>query len=187
MAWLCLYERGKPKEQPNCLSHRHYSLSTQQLFSTCLSPLPSSDVTSEEVSVTLPLRSKLTESVSWSIVFDFLWPCGLEPARLLCPWNFPGKNSGVGCHSFLQGSSWLRDWTQISCIAGRFSTVWATREGGSLLGPYLDETCIMPSQWERWYEGPREAMWVDTFSSHLAFLDLENEINTLDFCYLSSS
>ena len=23
--------------------------------------------------------------------------------RLLCPWNSPGKNSGVGCHSFLQG------------------------------------------------------------------------------------
>ena len=23
---------------------------------------------------------------------------GLKPARLLCPWNFPGKNTGVGCH-----------------------------------------------------------------------------------------
>ena len=22
---------------------------------------------------------------------------------LLCPWNSPGKNTGVGCHSFLQG------------------------------------------------------------------------------------
>ena len=26
-----------------------------------------------------------------------------QPARLLCPWNFPGKNSGVGCHFLLQG------------------------------------------------------------------------------------
>ena len=25
------------------------------------------------------------------------------PTRLLCPWEFPGKNSGVGCHSLLQG------------------------------------------------------------------------------------
>ena len=25
------------------------------------------------------------------------------PARLLCPWNSPGKNTGVGCHSILQG------------------------------------------------------------------------------------
>ena len=25
------------------------------------------------------------------------------PARILCPWNSPGKNTGVGSHSFLQG------------------------------------------------------------------------------------
>jgi len=23
--------------------------------------------------------------------------------RLLCPWNFPGKNPGMGCHFLLQG------------------------------------------------------------------------------------
>ena len=34
---------------------------------------------------------------------DSLWPHGLQPARLLCPWNSPGKNTGVGCHSLLQG------------------------------------------------------------------------------------
>ena len=26
-----------------------------------------------------------------------------KPSRLLCPWNFPGKNPGVGCHFLLQG------------------------------------------------------------------------------------
>ena len=26
-----------------------------------------------------------------------------SPARLLCPWDSPGKNTGVGCHSCLQG------------------------------------------------------------------------------------
>ena len=30
-------------------------------------------------------------------------PRGLQPARLLCPWDSPGKNTGVGCHAFLQG------------------------------------------------------------------------------------
>ena len=25
------------------------------------------------------------------------------PPRLLCPWNSPGKNTGVGCHSLLHG------------------------------------------------------------------------------------
>ena len=29
---------------------------------------------------------------------------GLQPAWLLCPWNSPGQNSGVGCHSLLQGT-----------------------------------------------------------------------------------
>ena len=29
---------------------------------------------------------------------DSLRPHGLLPTRLLCPWNFPGKNTGVGCH-----------------------------------------------------------------------------------------
>ena len=28
---------------------------------------------------------------------------GLQPARLLHPWDFPGKNTGVGCHFLLQG------------------------------------------------------------------------------------
>ena len=32
-----------------------------------------------------------------------LQPHGLQPARLLCPWDFPGKNTGVGCHFLLQG------------------------------------------------------------------------------------
>ena len=26
-----------------------------------------------------------------------------QPTRFLCPWDFPGKNTGVGCHFFLQG------------------------------------------------------------------------------------
>ena len=38
-----------------------------------------------------------------SVVSDPLQPHGLQPARLLCQWDFPGKNTGVGCHFFLQG------------------------------------------------------------------------------------
>ena len=40
----------------------------------------------------------------WSllIVSDSLRPHGLEPSRLLCPWDSPGKNTGVGCHFLLQ-------------------------------------------------------------------------------------
>ena len=33
-----------------------------------------------------------------------MWPPGLQPSRLLCPWDFPGKNTAVCCHSLLQGN-----------------------------------------------------------------------------------
>ena len=43
--------------------------------------------------------------VAWwnrsSVMSDSLQPHG--PIRLLCPWTFPGKNSGVCCHFLLQG------------------------------------------------------------------------------------
>ena len=45
--------------------------------------------------------------------------------RSSCPWDFPSKNIGVEYHFLRQGSSWPRDWTWISCIAGRFFTMWA--------------------------------------------------------------
>ena len=37
---------------------------------------------------------------SWVWLFVTPWTV---PGRLLCPWNFPGKNTGVCCHSLLQG------------------------------------------------------------------------------------
>ena len=30
-------------------------------------------------------------------------PMDCSPSRVLCPWNSPGKNTGMGCHSLLQG------------------------------------------------------------------------------------
>ena len=38
-----------------------------------------------------------------SVVSDSLQPCRLQPARLLCPWDSPGKNTRVGYHFLLQG------------------------------------------------------------------------------------
>ena len=38
-----------------------------------------------------------------SVMSNSLWPHVLQPARLLYPWNFPGKNMGMGCHFLLQG------------------------------------------------------------------------------------
>ena len=54
---------------------------------------------------TLNLRCLLDVDVliSCSVMAHSLRPHGLQPSRLLCPWNSPGKNTGVGCHSLLQG------------------------------------------------------------------------------------
>ena len=58
----------------------------------------------------LPLPSPMHESEKWkwshSVMSDSLWPHGLQPSRLLRPWDFPGKSTGVGCHCLLRSSSW---------------------------------------------------------------------------------
>ena len=45
------------------------------------------------------------ESEKWkwsrSVVSDPQWPHGLQPSMLLCPWDYPGKSTGVGCHCLL--------------------------------------------------------------------------------------
>ena len=41
--------------------------------------------------------------LSHLVMSDSLPPHGLQPARLLCSWDFPGKNTGVGSHALLQG------------------------------------------------------------------------------------
>ena len=38
-----------------------------------------------------------------SVVSDALRPHRLQPTRLLCPWDSPGKNTRVGCHALLHG------------------------------------------------------------------------------------
>ena len=38
-----------------------------------------------------------------SVMSDSVWPYRLQPARLLCPWDSPGKDTGVGSLFLLQG------------------------------------------------------------------------------------
>ena len=47
---------------------------------------------------------------------------GLYPARLLCPWHSPGKNTGVGCHVLLQGISQPEIEPMSLALTGRFFT-----------------------------------------------------------------
>ena len=50
-----------------------------------------------------------------SVVYNSVRPHRRQPARLLCPWDSPGKNIGVGCHFLLQ--------CMHACMLSRFSRV----------------------------------------------------------------
>ena len=54
------------------------------------------------VCVCVCMRVRVCVCVSHSVVSDSLQSHGPYPARFLCPWNSPGKNTEVGCHSLLQ-------------------------------------------------------------------------------------
>ena len=41
--------------------------------------------------------------LSCSVMSDSLQPHGLQPVRLLCRWDSPGKNTGAGCLALFQG------------------------------------------------------------------------------------
>ena len=82
-----------------------------------------------------------------SLTPHFLWPCGLYPARLLSPWNFSGKNTGVGCHFLLQGIFPTLGLTHISCISCIFRWIlcpWVTRET-----PVWVSKVQSPKSWEQ--------------------------------------
>ena len=54
----------------------------------------------------LPFPSPMHESEKWKwsrlVASDPQRPHGLQPTRLCCPWDFPGKSTGVGCHCLLR-------------------------------------------------------------------------------------
>ena len=64
---------------------------------------------------------------------------GLQPGRLLCPWNSPGKNTGVGCNSLLQGIFLTQGWNPclLHCrwilyylsLQGSPETTWGDSKG----------------------------------------------------------
>ena len=75
------------------------------------------------------LRNVLISRVLVTQLCPILWPHGLQPTRLLCLWNSPGKNTTVDCHALLQGIFSSQGWNPGLLIAGKLLTrVWATRE-----------------------------------------------------------
>ena len=62
---------------------------------------------------------KKWKNVSHSVLHS-LRPHGQSSPRFLCPWNSPGKHTGVGSHSLLQGIFWTQGLNPVSWLEDRF-------------------------------------------------------------------
>ena len=90
----------------------------------------------------LPFPSPIHESEKWkwsrSVMSDPQRPHGLQPSRLLCPWDIPGKSTGVGCHCLLQAHNknlinicWINEYVHTRC-ACLMNSAGQNTEVGSL-------------------------------------------------------
>ena len=94
------------------LSHPYTLLSHFSCVRLCVTPQmaanqapPSLGFSRQEHWSGLPFPSPMQESEKWkwsrSVVSDSSRPHGLQPTRLLYPWDSPGKSTGVGCQCLL--------------------------------------------------------------------------------------
>ena len=77
---------------------------------------------------------------SHSVMFDSWHPKGCSPPGSSVHGLLQAKTMEWVTISFSRGSCWPRDWTRVSCIAGKFFTNWATREDLYHLHLSLDKT-----------------------------------------------
>ena len=105
-------------------------LKTMVCFSGCL--MSSASLQKLFCGVCSALKCSFEEFVREKVVFpsyssailgpplsDSFATSGTVPSRLLCPWGFPGKNTGVHCLLFSRASSQAKNRTQVSCIGRR--------------------------------------------------------------------
>ena len=108
------------------------------------------------------------------------WPHRRQSTRLLCPWDFPGKNTGVGCHFLLHVIILL------PCLFNFFAEyiIWNAGPGEAQAGikiagrninnlRYADDTTLMAGSkeelksllmkvrgWDGWMVLPTQWTWV---------------------------
>ena len=102
------------------------------------------------------LQARTLEWVAISFSNAWMWSCsvvsdpqrlhGLQPSRLLCPWDFPGESTGVGCHCLLWHMHLLNTYSIY---------VWLTYTSGFPGGPVVknlpwngEDTLIQFLVWE---------------------------------------
>ena len=92
--WWCLSFQNRRSR--TCVRYESPHVSTRKSWSSCQAAL--------KPSPRVLRRMWGSKGASCSVTSESLWPCGPQPTSFLCPWDSPGKNTGVACHSPLQGS-----------------------------------------------------------------------------------
>ena len=85
-----------------------------------------------KTTVSIKLRGELPLSVHAKLLQSCPTLCTSMDCRFLCPWESPGKNTGMGCHILLQGAFPTLEWiyiSYVSCTAGGPFTTSATHLG----------------------------------------------------------
>ena len=132
MSWLVRQLPLASRQRPGMLSilpwpgwSQPQSFTQPQKLMALLLRSPSLDGPSSEFQVVL-ISLQFYFVLSCSIVSDSVTPWSVA-RQLLCLWNSPGKNAGLGGHVLLQGTFPMQDGTCLSCIVciggGCFSTV----------------------------------------------------------------
>ena len=96
------------------------TISNRSCFWTYWSLLHSSSFSSLLSSVSVYVCSVIQSCLT------LLQPHGLYPARLLCPWDLPGKNTGAHCHFLLLGIFPTQESNLISCIDRQILYHWGS-------------------------------------------------------------
>ena len=95
--------------------------------------------------------------LSCSVVSDSLQPCGLQPDRLLCPWDSLGNSPRVSCQALSQGIFRTQGSNPGLLIAGSFFT--AEPPGEPQLSPVLwsaTQTCpTLCNPWTVAHQAPQ--------------------------------
>ena len=114
------------------------------------------------------------KSVSCSVVSDSMQPQGLYPTRLLCPWDFPGKNNGVGCHSLLQGI-FLTQGLNPACLHCRQIHYCLSHQGPQLyLKHQFSYPCQMPTEIMPFFKSLFFLLFIYIFGHTLQDLSVPN-------------
>ena len=91
---------------------------------------------------------------SHSVVSDSLWHLWTVAHQALCPWDSPGKNTGVGCHALLRGNlpnpGIKPESLESPALAGGFFTTESSVKPQRCLRGHI------PNQHSQWVTGIKE-------------------------------